>query len=38
MNLILLPSVQSMLNLDATGLALLMLLALGHVHCRRAYV
>ena len=29
MNLILLPSVQSMLNLDATGLALLMLLALG---------
>jgi hypothetical protein len=29
MNLILQPSVQSMLNLDATGLALLMLLALG---------
>jgi hypothetical protein len=29
MNLILLPSVQTMLNVDATGLAILMLLALG---------
>jgi hypothetical protein len=29
MNLILLPSVQTLLNVDATGLALLMLLALG---------
>jgi hypothetical protein len=29
MNLILLPTVQNMLNVDATGLAILMLLALG---------
>jgi hypothetical protein len=29
MNLILLPTVQTMLNADATGLAILMLLALG---------
>jgi len=29
MNLVLLPSVQTMLNVDATGLAILMLLALG---------
>jgi hypothetical protein len=29
MNLILLPSVQTMLNVDATGLAILMLLAMG---------
>ena len=29
MNLLLLPSVQNMLNADATGLAILLLLALG---------